>query len=217
MLMIGGLPRNRPTDERGAIHYLIIILIVVAIGAVGFFVFKKNEDKSLTSTTGSPNTSEQSPASTAQTDISAEWPIYENTHAGYSVKYPQGWFVKGASSAASAVLISNSDLNINDPKRFKVDIVVLDNPKSLSPQQFAAAQIEQSKTNFPERTTKVDSEQSLTVSGSSAFRSNTTSDSYSAWSVYVSKGTKIYLLSAGAKEGFSTYFDGIVQSFKFTQ
>lgn len=85
---------------------LAIILLLLAIGVLGFFIFRNiQNDQTTAETTPTPTT-----IPTPTPDPTESWKIYTNTKIGFSFKYPEGWTEKGPEAANDTTIVYiNSD------------------------------------------------------------------------------------------------------------
>ncbi len=81
-------------NQKGFANIILVIVIVVLIGAVGYFAFVKKSEPVAQQSTPTP-TQMNTPVSPTPTpkDETANWKIYNNTRYSYTVKYPSNWYV----------------------------------------------------------------------------------------------------------------------------
>jgi hypothetical protein len=97
--------RNLKNNERGfgAVEAILIVVIVVLIGTVGYLVYKdkhKTPAKVVTVT----KTVTVTPRSTSSaTNPYAGWTSYTSKTAGYTVQYPLSWTIQGFNGSGSAI------------------------------------------------------------------------------------------------------------------
>lgn len=81
-------------NQKGFANIILIAVIVVLVGAVGYFAFvKKSEpvaERSMpTSITTPIQTTTPAPAPAPAPDKTANWKVYSNTRYGFQISYPQ--------------------------------------------------------------------------------------------------------------------------------
>lgn len=69
-------------NQKGFAKTILVVVIVVLLGTVGYFAFVKKTEPVAQQPTSTPT----------PTDPTANWKIYSNTRYAYTIKYPNGWF-----------------------------------------------------------------------------------------------------------------------------
>ena len=122
----------------GAVEGLLIVVIVVLIGVVGWFVYK-NHNKTTNNTTTS-NTATTAPTKTASTpqsvDPYAGWKTYTSPDEKFTLKYPTDWTVSNES--ASGILKESIDLWGPNNFRLNYTLVKYDSTFTVSEAQKEA-------------------------------------------------------------------------------
>lgn len=158
--------------------------------------------------TASLNTS-PTPESNAA-DATANWKTY--TGDGFTVKYPQGWFIDEKVNGLNKTYISplaHLCTTNNCGYGNAVDLEVADKPNNLSTEQF----VQQNCNCKPTFT-------NLTVDGVLAKRTTSIAGLFDGDSVYITKGTKVFIIALlkPIKENPIPVdiFNQILSTFKFT-
>lgn len=81
-------------NQKGFSDIALFLVIVLALGVVGYFVFVKKSDQTAqqTPTPAQTNTG-ISPAPTQNNQL-ANWKTYSNSKYNFSLKYPDGWTIE---------------------------------------------------------------------------------------------------------------------------
>lgn len=100
--------------NKGFVHILVLILVVVGIGALGYFSWQKGVVKYKPSDFGVT----PSPATSDCTSNVADWDIYTNNYIGFSVMYPNCWEIHSSQyetdlDKLSYFIISSDDVKLS--------------------------------------------------------------------------------------------------------
>lgn len=86
-------------NQKGFANIILVVVIVVLVGAVGYFAFVKKSEPVAQQTTPPPaNTqtpTQQQPSPTPVVNETANWKIYTSDTYNFEVKYPSDWTSKG--------------------------------------------------------------------------------------------------------------------------
>lgn len=79
--------------QKGVANIILIIVIVILMGVIGYFALvKKSSERTRQTSTPNPNPTETQKSPTPTATIStANWKIYRNNLYGFEVKYPATW------------------------------------------------------------------------------------------------------------------------------
>lgn len=207
---------------------VIIIGIVLAAGGLGLGLAWKaglfGKPGGPTDGTTTNGTQPTPPPSDGEEDPTKDWKVYTNTEYGYTIKYPQGWFLGSAENAKEV------DIYIHEPPfgfsewPFRVSISVRENPDGLS----AGAYVDKilntydldTRASFEaegKRTTYI-------VAGQEAEEVIGLISAYGIIEVFVPRGALMFHLSitpyeAGepANESAAETFRTMVKTFSFTE
>ncbi|OGZ44481.1 MAG: hypothetical protein A2719_05125 [Candidatus Ryanbacteria bacterium RIFCSPHIGHO2_01_FULL_45_22] len=84
-------------NKKGLANMVLILIIFVLAGAVGYFILTGKQESTTKQTTTPPPAATQTPTPQAPTPTSTNettsWKIYINSNYHYSVKYPLDWRV----------------------------------------------------------------------------------------------------------------------------
>lgn len=84
-------------NEKSFVNIILIVIVVLAVGAVGYFVFvKKSAPIAQQTPTPSQNNNPVSPTPT-QKNETVNWKTYSNSKYNFSLKYPNGWTTEESS------------------------------------------------------------------------------------------------------------------------
>jgi hypothetical protein len=110
-------------NQRGftAVEALIILLVVVVLGGVGYFVWHRDKDKKNTASTTTSTTTNQnnatvspSPSPTPEPDPYTGWKTYTDSAHHYSFKYPAtGWKIDNNSSEQTALINTDETIEVD--------------------------------------------------------------------------------------------------------
>jgi hypothetical protein len=83
-------------NQKGFTNIILVVIIVILIGAVGYFAFIKKPEPVAQQTIPTPTqtiTPTKTPASPTPTpkDETANWKTYTDIKHGYSIRYPSDW------------------------------------------------------------------------------------------------------------------------------
>lgn len=98
---MGNKPKIKP--------WLLIVLAVVVLAAIGFFVWNVQQNKKIATPTLGAST-------TTSTISTADWKTYTNSTFSYSLKYPSDWTLVAGESASS---YGNNSISITSPASAK--------------------------------------------------------------------------------------------------
>ncbi|MBI5732215.1 MAG: hypothetical protein HY982_02545 [Candidatus Magasanikbacteria bacterium] len=84
-------------NQKGFANIILVVVIVILVGAVGYFAFVKKSEPVAQQPTPTPiqvtNTPKSNPTPTpTPADPTANWKVYSNTRYAYTIKYPTNWF-----------------------------------------------------------------------------------------------------------------------------
>ena len=82
-------------NQKGFANIILIVIIVLAVGAVGYFVFVKKSTPTVQQTSTSSQTNNT--ASPTQKDETANWKTYSSSKYNFYLKYPNGWTLEESS------------------------------------------------------------------------------------------------------------------------
>lgn len=226
--------KNRLTS--GFAHLIVVILIVIiGIGALGYFAYKNGQVKISTETTSSSPTSQQNPSlsptrivvqkTTLTSDPTANWKTYNDSNNQFSFKYPANinkggvGVVSGPFTGTSSIVESFSDpTTVREGTDAHFDgftIYTVSNMKVSNFEKYIDNEIATMKASPFADTGKVLTKNALNLNG------------VKGYSVEFSSSTKYYyLLSEDEKvlieisriftnQSFATTFDQILSTFKF--
>lgn len=92
---------------------MLVLIIVILIGIVGFMVYKNHNKKTVAKSVATTTTSPKTPNQVA-TDPYAGWATY-TSQSGFSFKYPTaGWTIKGNRDPGATTVTGSSQLNGNE-------------------------------------------------------------------------------------------------------
>ena len=88
-------------NQKGFANIILVVVIVMLVGAVGYFAFVKKSEPVAQQPTPTPtqvtNTPKSSPTpTTTPADPTANWKTYTNTQHGIEFKYPNNWEIDAA-------------------------------------------------------------------------------------------------------------------------
>lgn len=72
-------------NQKGFANIILVVVVVILVGAVGYFAFVKKSEPIAQQPTSTPT-----PTSA---DSIANWKAYSNTRYAYTIKYPTNWFM----------------------------------------------------------------------------------------------------------------------------
>jgi hypothetical protein len=85
-------------NQKGFTNIILVVVIVILIGVVGYFAFVKKSEPVAQQSTPTPTQATNAPKSNptptpTPADPTANWKVYSNTRYAYTIKYPTDWFV----------------------------------------------------------------------------------------------------------------------------
>lgn len=84
-------------NQKGFANIILVIIVVILVGAVGYFAFVKKSEPVVQQPTPTP-TQTNTPVSPTPTptpkDETSNWQSHSNMEIGFSFKYPQAWKVE---------------------------------------------------------------------------------------------------------------------------
>lgn len=87
----------------GVIEIILVLIIVILLGVVGWFVYKNHNKTTNNATTTTSNTgttpSKTTATSTQSTNNYSGWPTYSSSVLGLNIKHPPGWTVNPGTQA----------------------------------------------------------------------------------------------------------------------
>lgn len=177
-------------NKKGFVNIaLVVLILVILVGSVGYFVFVKRSEPITEQLTLSPVQSmtstktavSLSPASTS--DKTANWETYTNTTLGFSIKYPTDWTVDSLRSnrekSGSDVVFDIGIPESHEGVRVDVSNLTLDE------------WVSQSDKNVIEETYR------LTIDGQPAIRIDTTE--FGQKLIGVKFNDKLYVFTTGGR------------------
>jgi len=109
-------------NQKGFANVVLIGIIVVLIGVVGYFAFVKKSEPVAQQTTPPPTTTQTpTPQQPSPTPINetASWKTYKNDTYSFEVKYPSDWTSKGSwSENGGFFYVAFGTANLLDSKPF---------------------------------------------------------------------------------------------------
>jgi len=112
-------------EENGfsAVEGLLVLVIIILVGAVGYLVYKNHQDTKNTSTSISKS-KVVSPVKTTTTDPYTGWDSYTLKNENASFKYPSNWLLTDSSNNGQDMV----ELNAPDSFYLNLDTVNLGHP-----------------------------------------------------------------------------------------
>ncbi|OGZ43659.1 MAG: hypothetical protein A3C80_04560 [Candidatus Ryanbacteria bacterium RIFCSPHIGHO2_02_FULL_45_43] len=137
ILHFGGRKFFNHMNQRGFANMVLVVVIVILVGAVGYFMFVKKFEPGSQQPTPTPTQTNTavSPTPTPQSET-AQWKIFTNTEYKYRINYPPDWelgqiTVKQSPAAVRFTKITKQgDKYLNDAV---VDVIVEPNPLRKTP------------------------------------------------------------------------------------
>src|SRR3989344_4251054 len=80
-------------NQKGFVNIILVVVIVVLVGAVGYFVVVKKSEPIAQQPTSTPATSQTKSPTPTPKDETANWKTYSNNRYSYTILYPSSWFV----------------------------------------------------------------------------------------------------------------------------
>lgn len=207
----------------------MVVAALIVAGITGFVVYSMNNNTSNTSTSPSPTPTDEvatiQPADTTPPAQAEEaWPTYTNPYDGYSIQYPNGWFVQPAQREGSTFSVSNYDradvksakVASDDPSQYFIEVYVQKNPDGLSLDQFIDRQDNEAAQGYK---MSINNEQTLVSNNSNI----TTRESYNettdtgAYEAYTSGVNRFYIITGADKSEYKNIFEEVVRSFRLTR
>lgn len=211
----------------------LIVLIVIAAGVAGYFVFVQKFDTQIaTSPTPSDGifctqdaklcpdgsyvsrTAPKCEFAPCPTLSVTDWKTYTNMSLGVTLKYPPDWHARSLDNTG----IISSYIELSQPVpdvRAKIEINNFDNPKKLSSKEWYTDWT--SDRQDPDTSTEA---QSITIDGAQAYVRIDRSLSVEGtvrYLVYLQKNDKIYSFWAGGNTKFEQTLFQILSTFEFTK
>ncbi len=231
---------STPTESKQTnwtkIFFLVFVVILLVIG--GFYVWDKYIDRWSTPVDDlKPNKSTQlqkeatpsglpldsTPSAHPSLEVSntKNWELYKNEQYGYQIDYPPSWYVReipeetlsNVTWYGSLVISNYKELEEKQPEKWaKIEIDIYDNRDELGPEEWVSKQREDAQE--PEYVIK---EELLTINGQSVLRKQYESPGNVVYTVYISRGDKMYEIWLGGHGVFDAVLNDMLQTFRFTE
>ncbi len=196
-------------NQKGFANIILVVVIVVLLGTVGYFAFVKKSEpiaQQPTPTPAASQTKTPTPPTSTPTpkDETANWKTITNASLGFSIKYPNGWKAETTSLSTTLTNLSDSE---------QIIMVELNstnaNPNQLSINEWLKTQQWPDPKPISEQFKSI-----ANVGGVNAVEQSTTG------TVYFTRGTNVFVVSNGIsftrKVVDEKLFLQILSTFKFT-
>ena len=80
-------------NQKGFANIILVVVIVILVGAVGYFAFVKKSEPVAQQPTPTPIQTKTSTPTPTTKDETSSWKTYTNSSVGFSFKYPADWKV----------------------------------------------------------------------------------------------------------------------------
>lgn len=141
--------------------------------------------------------------------------VYTDFFDHYAITYPANWFIHPSSQSGGATSVSNSDILLWTPGRWKLDIISTPNPHGLTARQWADQQLSTNPGPSGCSATVI-TEIAVTVGGEPGLERHVSECRGTGIGIYVSHGARIFLMIATDQPEFHQILDSIVSSMVFT-
>lgn len=84
-------------NQKGFANIILIVIVVLAVGVVGYFAFVKKSAPTAQPAPTPPQTDNAASSTPTQKNETANWKIYSNSKYNFSLKYPNGWTLEESS------------------------------------------------------------------------------------------------------------------------
>lgn len=111
-------------NQKGFANIILVIVIVILVGAVGYFAFVKKSEPIAQQSTPTPVATQTKTSVPTPKDETVNWKTYSNQTLGFSIKYPQGW--RMAQCGTNCVGLGPQ----NKPEDIAISINILQYPMS---------------------------------------------------------------------------------------
>ena len=86
-------------NQKGFANIVLVVVIVLIVGAVGYFAFVKKSARLAEQTQTTTQTNNSVSPIPTQKDETANWKTYSNSKYNFSLKYPNGWTIEEPTNA----------------------------------------------------------------------------------------------------------------------
>ena len=194
-------------NQKGFANIILVIVIVVLVGAVGYFAFVKKSEPIVQQPTPTHTQKVQTPAPTPTTSKTTGLKTYTNTKYSYQISYDSKVYTINAFSPApkesptsdNVLFFKTSDLNSPEPLA-TVAINAYSNPQELSPENYLK-QNYQKWLGTPSNYSDFYMNEATTFNGMTARKFGTERDQY----ILITKGKYAFTISTGDLELIKTF------------
>jgi len=197
----------------------LVVVIVILLGAVGYFVFVKKSTPAAQQPTPIPTkTAQVSNSSTpiATANPMAGWKTYTNSEFGYSLDYPSNWSLNAESTSNGS--ISGNRLYILPPNPLSTQAVDEDFSILIRDASKESLNLttERQKMQYPNQYVTY-SETTVTIGGVTAYLYQKSNDDDSTKNILLAhNGYFYYIDTHGIRSTVKAQLDQILSTFKFT-
>jgi hypothetical protein len=213
-------------DEQGwAVLIPIIIAVVSVIALVGYLVtnahHKKNSSSSVTPVSPSSTNPQAAQNALPQNEVAA-WPVYTDQFDGYSIKYPQGWYVQPAVREGSTFAMANFDRTkvsgsgdgaLTD-SQYIIEVYATNNSQHLDLAAVVAQ--EDSTANAGYKLTITNQQTVTSAAGITLLKREVNNESThtGAYEAYAVTNNKYFVITGNNNSAFKATFDAVADSLK---
>jgi uncharacterized membrane protein len=113
--------------RKGFVNIILVVVIVILVGAVGYFAFVKKSEPVAQQPTPTP-VQTKTPISPIPTSETTNLKTYTNSQYGYQIKYPKDWTVATSGFTAVGFRAPNTKPQLGD---FVADVYVVFEASSI--------------------------------------------------------------------------------------